>query len=74
MRERYEIFIAGGSWLHLAFCPKILGGGGDLQIIFLLKNACRLSGSDNLRWWDTQNLTAGILKNFYLLHSQVVGM
>ena len=24
----------------MAFCPKILGGGGDLQIINLLKNEC----------------------------------
>ena len=28
----------------MAFCFKILGGGGDLQIIILLKNECSFSG------------------------------
>ena len=30
----------------MAFCLKILGGGGDLQIIILLKNECSFSGGD----------------------------
>ena len=30
----------------MAFCPKILGGGGDLRIIVLLKNECSFSGGD----------------------------
>ena len=28
----------------MAFCPQILGGGGDLRIIVLLKNECSFSG------------------------------
>ena len=28
----------------MAFCPKILGGGGDRQIIYLLENECSFSG------------------------------
>ena len=36
--------------------PKILGGGGDLWIIFLLENECSLSGVDNHRWWGHSNL------------------
>ena len=32
------------------FYPKILGGGGDLQIIVLPKNECSFSGGDNVRW------------------------
>ena len=38
-------------------CPKTLGGGGDLRIIFLLKNSCSFSGGDNLRWWGHSNPT-----------------
>ena len=39
--EADQFFVIGGSlespyWLLLAFCPKILGGGGDLQMICLL--------------------------------------
>ena len=30
----------------MAFCPKILGGGGDLRIIIFLKNECSFSGGD----------------------------
>ena len=56
--------LIGGSlespyWLLLAFCPKIFGGGGDLGIVFLLKNECRLSGVDNHRWWRHSNLLPG---------------
>ena len=32
--------------LALAFCSKILGGGGDLTKIVLLKNEWSLSGVD----------------------------
>ena len=47
-------FIFGGSlesprWLLLAFCSKILGGGGDLQMILLLLYECNLSSVDNQR-------------------------
>ena len=38
------------------FYPKILGGGGDLQIVVLLKKECSFNGADNVRWWDTQTL------------------
>ena len=49
-------------WSHLngylmVFCPKILGGGRDLQIIFLHENACSFSGGYNLRWWGHSNPT-----------------
>ena len=40
----------------MAFCPKILGGGGDLQIIILLKNECSFSGGDMWGGGDTQPL------------------
>ena len=33
------------------FCPKIVGGGGDLQMMVLVKNECSLSGGDNHKWW-----------------------
>ena len=38
------------------FYPKILGGGGDLQIVVLRKKECSFNGADNVRWWDTQTL------------------
>ena len=40
----------------VAFCPKILGGGGDLEIFFLEKE-CSFSGADNVRWWGHSNTT-----------------
>ena len=40
----------------MAFYPQILGGGGDLQIIILLKNECSFSGGDMWGGWDTQPL------------------
>ena len=43
----------------MAFCPKILGGGGDLQIIVLLKNECSFSGGDMWGDGDTQPLQDG---------------
>ena len=33
------------------FCPKILGGGGDLQNVILLEKECIFSSADNVRWW-----------------------
>ena len=40
----------GGSLVTLVvafgFCPKILGGGGDLRMMVLLFNECSLSGRD----------------------------
>ena len=36
--------------LVVAFCPKILGGGGDPRIILLSFYGCRLSGGDTMRW------------------------
>ena len=56
----------------LAFSPKILGGGGDLQIVILLKNECSLSGGDNVRWWGCQTLLVGKKLNF--MHSRAVEM
>ena len=58
----------------MAFCPKILGGGGDLRIIVLLKNEISLSGGDNVMWWGHSNLTSWykIILNF--MHSQVAGI
>ena len=49
----------------MAFCPKILGGGGDLRIIILLKNECSVSGGDMWGGGDTQPLQDG-KKNFEL--------
>ena len=43
----------------MAFCPKILGGGGDLRIIVLLKNECSFSGGDMWGGGDTQPLQDG---------------
>ena len=51
----------------MAFCPKILGGGGDLQIIVLLKNECSLSGGDMWGGRDTQPLQDG-KKNLNFVH------
>ena len=45
--------------LLVGFCPKIFGGNGDLNIIFLLKNAHSLSDGHNLRWWEHSNPTLG---------------
>ena len=57
----------------MAFCPKILGGGGDLWIIILLKNECSFSGGDMWGGGDTQPLQDGkkIFLNF--VHLEVVG-
>ena len=30
------------------FCPKIFGGGGNLQIVILLEKECKFSGTDNM--------------------------
>ena len=49
----------------MAFCPKILGGGGDLRIIVLLKYECSFSGGDMRGGGDTQPLQDG-KKNFEL--------
>ena len=46
----------------IACGPKILGGGGDLQIVFLLENECSLSGVDNHRWWGHSNPTTWLKK------------
>ena len=46
------------QWLLLVFCPKILGGGRDLWIDFLLENICSLSGVDKHRWWRHSNPTS----------------
>ena len=43
----------------MAFYPKILGGGGDLWIINLLKNECSFSGGDMWGGGDTQPLQDG---------------
>ena len=51
----------------MAFCPKILGGGGDLQIIILLKNECSFSGGDMWGGGDTQPLQDGKKKELCTL-------
>ena len=51
----------------MAFCPTILGGGGDLQIIILLKIECSFSGGDMWGGGDTQPLQHG--KKIWTLHS-----
>ena len=43
----------------MAFCPKILGGGGDLRIIILLKNECSFSDAAMWGGGDTQALQDG---------------
>ena len=50
----------GGSlespyWLLLAFCPEILGSGGDLRMILLLFYGCHLSAVNNQRLWGHSN-------------------
>ena len=57
-------FIIGGLlespwWLLLAFCPKILGGSGDLQIIHLLLIWMQLE-------WCGQSKVVGTLKPYLL--------
>ena len=49
----------------MAFWPKMLGGGGDLRIIILLKNECSFSGGDMWGGGETQPLQDG-KKNFEL--------
>ena len=39
------------------FRPKILGGGGDLCIVILLKKECSFSGADNVRCMGHSNTT-----------------
>ena len=60
--------IIGGSlesplWLFLAFCPKNLGGGGDLRMMILLENKYSLSDGDLFA-----------VKKVNLLHSQLFRM
>ena len=33
------------------FLLRILGSGGDLQIVILLEKECIFSGAYNVRWW-----------------------
>ena len=56
----------------MAFCSKILGGGRDLQINFLLKNECSFSGGDMWDGGDTQPLQDG-KKNLNFVHLEMVG-
>ena len=44
--------------IAFGFGPKILGGGGDLGIVVLIKNECSFSGGDNVRWWGHPNPTS----------------
>ena len=53
---KFVLEFIGGSlespqWLPLAFCPRIMGSGGDLQIVNLLEKECSFSGADNVRGW-----------------------
>ena len=51
----------------MAFCPKISGGGGDLQIVVLLKKECSFSGVENVRWWGHSNATSWLKNDLYAL-------
>ena len=55
----------------MAFCLKILGGGGDLQIIILLKNESSCSSIDMWGGRDTQPLQDG-KKKLNFVHLEVV--
>ena len=57
----------------MAFCTKILEGGGDLQIIILLKNECSFSGGDMWGGGDTQPLQDGKKTILNFAHLEVVG-
>ena len=57
----------------MAFCPKILEGGGDPQIFILINNECSFSGGDMLGGGDTQLLQDG-KKILNFTHLEVVGM
>ena len=63
------LFIGGSlgspQWLVLAFCPTILGGGGDLSIVVLLKKKYSFSGADNVKCEDTQTLLDGLKIELY---------
>ena len=52
----------------------LFGGGGDLRMILLLENECRLGGGDNHRWWAHSNATCCLTNKLNFLHSQVLGM
>ena len=58
------------------FLPQHFGGGGDLWIIFLLKNAYNLSGGDVWVGGDTRTLPINLKINFVLqcfsLHHLIV--
>ena len=43
------LLIAWRFTLVVAFGPKILGGGGDLQMLQMLFYDCRLNGGDTLK-------------------------
>ena len=51
----------------VAFGPKILGGGRDLQILF--EKECSFCGADNVKWCggDTQTLLDGKKIKLYIL-------
>ena len=58
--------------LVVAFLPKIVGGGGDLQILLcdsLSFYESRLSGGKNEMWWGHSNFT---YSNQTCLNSQQV--
>ena len=57
----------------MAFCPKILGGGGDLGIIILLKDECCFSSSDMWSGKDTQPLQDSKKKILNFVDLDVVG-
>ena len=57
----------------LAFCSKILGGGGDLQKVLCHNNKCRFSNGDTMSWRGHKNPTK-CSRIFNCLHSKAVGM
>ena len=53
----YWLLIRVTLVVAFGFCPKILGGGRDLQIILLSFYECRFDDGDTMRWWGHSNPT-----------------
>ena len=53
----------------VAFGPKILGGGRDLQFVILFEKESSFSDADNVKWCggDTQTLLDGKKIKLYIL-------
>ena len=63
----------------MAFCPKILGGGGDIRMVILLKNKCSFSGGDTQPLQDGKKKfepcalrgSGNVHKNFSIISSSL---